>query len=185
MINLLPDNAKRQIKAGRTNIVLVRYIVFLIFGIVFLALISTAVYLFLMNSKANAEALIKVDTNKDDSYLSVQAQATTLRSGLSTAKSILDQEVSYSDILIGVAKALPKGVVIDSLSLDASTFGTPIKIEANAKSTDHALKLKDSFQKSPLFSNFSLQNISTNQSSTNGYPVTATISVTINRGIKL
>lgn len=185
MINLLPDDAKRQIRAGRTNVVLIRYMVFLVFGIIFLALISAAVYLFLMNSKTNAEQSIKIDSNKDSSYLSVQAQAAALRSNLTTAKSILDQEISYSSILDGIAQALPQGVVIDTLSLSASTFGTPITIQAHARSTENALKLKDNFQKSPLFSNFSLQSISTDKSSTNGYPVTATISVVINKGVRL
>ncbi|HRN96859.1 MAG TPA: PilN domain-containing protein [Candidatus Saccharibacteria bacterium] len=185
MINLLPDDAKRQIKAGRTNIILIRYMIFLVFGAIFLTLISAAVYLFLMNSKANAEQSIKIDSSKDSSYLSVQAQAAALRSSLTTAKSILDQEISYSNILDGIAKALPQGVVIDTLSLSASTLGTPITIQARAKSTEDALKLKDSFQKSPLFSNFSLQSISTNKSGSNDYPVTATISVIINKGVNL
>lgn len=159
--------------------------VFLALGIVFLALISIVVYFFLMNNKANAEQSIKIDSSKESSYLSVQSQATALRTNLSTAKSILDQEIAYSDILTGIASALPSGVVIDTLALNASTFGTPLVIQARAKSTNDALKLKDNFQKSPLFSSFSLQSLSTNQSDTNGYPVTATISVIINRGVRL
>jgi flagellar basal body-associated protein FliL len=90
VINLLPDEAKRQIKAGRTNVVLVRYIIFLIFAVLFLVAILVAVYLLLMSNKATAEQAIKVDSSKDTSYLSVQAQADSLRANLATSKSILD-----------------------------------------------------------------------------------------------
>lgn len=181
MINLLPDDAKRQIKAGRTNVVLVRYIIFLMFAVLFLVVISVAVYLLLMNNKATAEQAIKVDSSKDSSYLSVQAQADSLRANLATAKSILDSEIVYSKVITGIASALPSGVIIDSLTLDSTKFGVPIELKLRALTTQDALKLKTSFQNSSLLSNFKLGSLSSDGSNSS-YPVTANITVTINRG---
>lgn len=183
MINLLPDDAKRQIRAGRTNVVLVRYIVFLLFAVVFLVVISAAVYLLLMNNKATAEQANKIASSKDSSYLSVQAQANSLRDSLTTAKSILDSEIVYSKVITGIAAALPSGVVIDSLTLDSTKFGTPIELTLHARSTQDALKSRTTFQKSSLLSNFKLESLSSDGSNS-AYPVTANVTVTINRGVQ-
>lgn len=182
MINLLPDEAKRQISAARTNVTLVKYIFFLGLAAIFLAAACAFVYFFLINSKAAAEELIRNSNSNSTSYASVQNQANLLRNNLATAKGILDQEIVYSDIVTGIASVLPSGVVLDTLTLSNTTFGTPLKLQAHARTTEDALKLKDNFQKSPLFSNFTLESLSNSESNNTGYPVTVSISVIINRG---
>jgi hypothetical protein len=178
MINLLSDNTKQQIRAARTNVILVNYMIFLGFALVFLVLACSATYLFLLNTKAINEEKVEVNQSKTTPYSLVETQADTLRNSLSTAKSILDQQVSYSSIIMGIAAALPTEVVLDSLSLSSSTFGTPITLKMHATSNDMT-ELEKSFNaNSTLFSDYKLQSIGQHDSS--GYPVI--ISITINKG---
>ncbi len=181
MINLLPEESKKEIRAARTNVLLFRYIVVLIFGVVFLGLISSGVYFVLNNTQADAEQLINASKTKSAAYTSVSVQGAALRSGLSSAKTILDQEIVYTKILTTIASLMPSGVVLDSINLSPSIFGSPTNMQFYTKTTSEALSLKDKIQTSPLFSNVSFQTLSSN-SQTTDYPVSATLSVTINKG---
>lgn len=180
MINLLPDTSKSEIQAARTNITLLNYMLILGLGIVFLGFISVAVYFVLIGTKNGAEALITENTSKTTAYGSVQAQADSLRAGLSSAKSLLDKETVYTKVLTGIASAMPSGTVLQSIALTPAAFDTPMTLQFYAKSTDDILKLKESFQASPLFTNVSFQSLSTSTGAS-GYPVSASIGLTINK----
>jgi len=182
MINLLPDEIKSEVRAARTNVKLLNYMLILGMGVVFLCFIFVGVYLVLVSSKVNAEQAIADNQQKTNSYSAVQQQASILKSSLLTAKTVLDKEIIYSKIITGIAADMPAGTVIDSLNLTVATLGSPISLQAYAKTTDDALKLKQNFQRSSLFSNVSFQSLA-NSSSTkaNGYPVSITLTLTINK----
>lgn len=180
MINLLPDESKKELKAARANVSLVNYLIFLFLGVVFLTLISAGVYIVLVNTKTDAENVITSTQSKNASFDTIEQQGAALRSGLSTAKSILNEEVVYTKIITGIANLIPPGVVLDSLNLNPNTIGAPTTMQFFAKTTNDALRLKDNFQSSPMFTNVSFQSLS---SSTNAgdYPVTATLALTISK----
>lgn len=181
MINLLPEEAKKDIRAARSNVTLLNYILILGLGVVFLGAICGGVYIVLMGMKADAERLITVNENKSSAYVTAQQQGTALRAGLTSAKAILDQEVVYTKILTDIATLMPSGVVLDGLTLSPSTLGAPTTMQFFAKTTDDALKLKDSFQASGLFSNVSFQSLSSASEQSGGYSVSAILSLTINK----
>jgi len=182
MINLLPDDFKKEIRAARTNVTLLNYIIIIFFGVVFLCVVFIAVYFILGNTKSNAEAIVKDNSSRTTSYSNVEQQASNLTQSLAGAKVILDNEVVYSKILTGIAAAMPAGVVLGSLSLSPSSLGTPTTLQAFAKSTDAALQLKTNFQQSPLFSGVSFQSLTDNvASSASGYPISVSLNVTINK----
>jgi Tfp pilus assembly protein PilN len=182
MINLLPPSDKRQIQAGRSNTLLVRYNLFLLGALGFLMLAIGVVYFYLGTTKANSELVIQENQAKVSSYTAVEQQATQFKSNLTTAKQILDKEVVYTKVILAISALIPKGVVLENLNLDAKTFGTETILPARAKSVDDALALKNSFQNSPLFSNVHFQSITTVE---NGgeYPVSVNLSVTIKKDV--
>jgi Tfp pilus assembly protein PilN len=183
MINLLADESKKEILAARTNVKLVNYMVVLGLGVAFLAVISVGVYFVLMNSQADAEKLINQGKTKTATYTSIEAQGQALRNSLSSAKTILDQEVVYTKILTSIAALIPKGIVLDSINLSPTTIGAPITLQFYAKTTQDTLSLKDSFQGSPLFSSVSFQTLSSTPSTQSSeYPISASLNVTINKG---
>ena len=180
MINLLPDTAKAEIQAARSNVTLLNYLIILGLGIVFLGFITVGVYFVMVNTKASADAIVTDNQIKTAAYSSVQAQADSLRATLSSAKTILGGEVAYSKVITGIAAAMPSGTVLQSLTLSSSTFDTPITLQISAKSTADALALKESFGRSPLFSNVIFQALTTSGSG-GEYPVSATLGLTINK----
>lgn len=181
MINLLPDDAKKEIRAARTNVTLVKYMVMLGLGVVFLCLISVVVYFVIMDTKTHAEAVVAENATKSTAYGSVRAQADSLRTSLASAKTILDKEVVYTKVITGIAAVMPPGVVLDSLNLSPSTFGTPITLQAFAKNTNAALALKSNFQQSPLFSNVTFISLANSVQGQADYPITVSLSLIINK----
>jgi len=184
MINLLPDDAKKEIKAARTNVTLLKYIFVLATGVTFLIVVTAGIYFVLLGTKTSAESIIKYNQSKTSSYSSAQEQAQALRASLASAKTILDKEVRYSKVITGIAALMPQGAVLDTLSLSPTTFGTPTTLTIYARSTEDALAVKNNFQNSPFFSNVTFVSIS-NTSQGGNYPITATLSLTINKGAAL
>jgi len=179
MINLLPPEQKRQLRAARSNTLLLRYNIAQLGGIVFLSLAIGFTYIYLNTMKTNAEEVINQNREKVTGYASVEAKATEFRANLATAKQILDKEVTYTKVILEISQLLPSGVVLGNLNLDSQTFGTETTLSAQAKDYSRALALKDSFQNSPLFSDVHFQNIT--NSGASDYPVTVSLSVTIKK----
>jgi Tfp pilus assembly protein PilN len=179
MINLLPPVEKRELRAGRTNALLIRYNIALIIALVFLFAAIGVVFVYLNNTKATAETTIEDNKAKVAGFAAVQSQATQFRSNLATAKQILDKEVTYTKVILDIAQMLPQGVVLQNLNLDSATFGTETTLVAQAASYDRALALKASMEKSSLFTNVHFASITAG--GTGSYPLTVNMSVTIKK----
>jgi len=181
MINLLPEKNKKNIQAGRTNLLLVRYNILMIGALIFTFASLGVLYIYLSNTKSTAEETIADNKAKVVEYNTVESQATAFRTHLATAKQILDQEIVYSKIVLQVARLIPHGVVIDNLTLDPKTFGTASVMTAHCKTVDDATALKESFQNTTLFSNVYFASLSTSEGDATGYPITVSLNVTMNK----
>lgn len=187
MINVLPVETKRQLRAARSNVVLLRYTILLAMVVGFLAIGTIAVYFVMNNVKANAENTTLENQSQISNFTNVQAEASEFRANLATAKTILDNEVIYSDTVLAIAQVIPSGVVIESLSLDANSFGSPMSISARAVSYDRAITLKDTLENSSVFSNVHFITVSGGSDESDGdedssgrYPYTVALSATLN-----
>lgn len=179
MINLLPPDTKAQISAARANTALIRYNFIALGGLVFMLVAVIIVYVYLINAKAAAEADITYNKAQVSDYSSVESEASTFRQNLNSARQILDNDVTYTKVVLEIANLLPSGIILDTLSLDSNTFGTPTTLTARARDYQAALQLKDSLQHSDLFTNVSIQSIS--GGTENAYPLTVSLSVTIRK----
>lgn len=183
MINLLPTATKKEIRAARTNVVMVRYLLIILVGVLFLGGIIAGTYGILTDMKNNAQSVIDANSEKTSQLGSAQTQSQTLQASLSSAQAVLKEEIVYTTLLTSIANITPKGTVLDKLSLSPTSIGTAITLQAYAKNTEAALSLKDSYQSSSLFSNVSIQNISTS-GGIEGYPVNVVLGVTINKVVQ-
>lgn len=179
MINLLPPEEKRQLRAARSNTLLLRYNIFLMGAVVFLGLAIGVTYVYLSSTKANAEAVISENRARVASFADIQTQADTFKANLATAKQILDNEVIYTKVMLAISALMPSGTILDKLSLDSQTFGTETTLIARTTSYENALRLKESFEKSPLFANVHFQSI--NSGGQPPYPLTVNLNVTIKK----
>lgn len=179
MINLLPPDSKSQIRAARSNRMLLRYNLLLLVALIFLIAAIGTVYVSLINTRVAAEDTIAFNQSKVTDYAAIQTQAASFRQNLSSAKQILDSDVAYTGVILEIAQVLPSGVVLDTLSLDSRTFGTPTTLAARVKDYPTALNLKNSLQKSSVFSDVSIQSIT--GGGDGEYPLSVTLSVTIRK----
>lgn len=179
MINLLPPEVKTETNAARVNRLLLRYNIMLLGAIGFLLAAIGLIYVYLGSTKAIAEATIAENIAKAGNYGTVETEANAFKQDLANAKQILDSDVTYTKVILEIAKVLPPGVVLDTLSLDSASFGTPTTLAANVRDYHTVLQLKDSLQASTIFSNVSIQTIS--NSGQGAYPLNATFAVTVRK----
>jgi hypothetical protein len=184
MINLLSEIDQRELAAARTNSLILRYIFLMSLVVTLMALEILAVYFILTNDAARHKQTIADNQSKATSYASTQQEAAQLTSDLTTAKYILEQQTTYTDLLVSIANALPNGATIDNLSLDPKTFGTPTTLAVKVGSPALAITTKKSLQEAfldntQIFTDVNIQTLA--QANGGGY--TVTLGVTFTKGL--
>lgn len=181
MINLMPDDAKKEIRAARTNVILTRYIIVIVLAFAFLVLLLAGSYLVLGQTKSSAQQVIDSNDTKAEVYSTTKAQVDALSAGLSETKRILDDEVQYSHVLTNIGQQMPAGTVLSGITLDSTSFvGTPVTLKAYAKTTEAAVALREQFQSTPIFTNVNFESIS-DTDGINGYPVSVSMTLTVTK----
>lgn len=182
MINLLPGEKKAEIRAARTNVLLLRYSGIILLAIIFILgsmYVSRTVLSF---TKTSSEEVIASNDIKAGVYSSTKAQVDTLSASLAETKTILDQEVLYSKVFLNIGQLMPPGTIFDKLALEASSFsGAPVSTKAYARTSADVLALRQRFENSPIFSSVTFQTISESGSGINGYPVSVDMTFTLNK----
>lgn len=182
MINLLPVDKKAEIRAARTNLILVRYITILILAIAFVLASMYVTYGVLGLTKGSSEKIIASNEVRTDIYSSTQSEVDALSTSLTKTKSILNQDVRYSKVFVNIAQLMPPGTVFGKLELNDSSFnGVPTNAKIYAKTSADAVVLRQNFEKSSLFSGVSFQTIVESGTGVQGYPASVDMTFTINR----
>ncbi|MES2630571.1 MAG: PilN domain-containing protein [Patescibacteria group bacterium] len=182
MINLIPSNKKAELRAARTNVILVRYIVMILLALIFILGAMYVTRTVLGFTKANSESIIASNETKADIYSSTKAEVESLSASLTETKVLLDQEIRYSKVFVNIAQQMPEGTIFEKLTLDSASFaGTPITTKVYAKTSANAVSLREQFEKSPMFAGVSFQAISESGSTVEGYPVSVDITFTLTR----
>ncbi len=181
MINLLPTSEKREILAGRTNRLLVRYIFLLIVVMVMTLAAFGFVWYYLETTRSTSQAKIEENEANTRQLLSQKQAIAEFKTNLKTAKTVLDKQVSYSTIVLRVASTIPDGVVLNQLTLDPTTVGKPTVITARARTEAALLKFKDVFAGSPYYSDAQFGTITNTEVSSDKYPYQITMTVTFTK----
>lgn len=161
MINIISPERKREIRAARINVVLTQYCVMLaLLGMLVGAIYGTGFWL-VHGDEMTARDKIDSQGGQAKTFASAEKQAETFKANLSTAKSILGAQTSYSEFLTSLAGSLPSGTILAGLQLGGTAAATastttPLKIDARTKSYDKVLELKTALENSPLFENVSI-----------------------------
>lgn len=188
MINLLPDDRKKDIRTARSNVILLRYNFILVAVLIAICTIYALLYLGLTRNQSEATTNKGENEKLASAYSKARVESEEYSRNLATARTILDNTIAYTSLISAITESVPSGVVLDTLSLKAESIGQPTVFSARAKSYAKAIELKERFQKSKVFSNVFLQSVqegSDGGGSSSGYPYSVTISATINRDLKL
>lgn len=186
MINLLPKAYKAEILAGRVNVILIRYIFIIVIAFAFLVLILAGSIFLLSTTKQSSDLLIEANATKAAQYSATTDEINRLTTSLGASRAVLDGQISYSKVLTAIAAAMPAGTVIGGLELTDSSFDgtTPTIIQVYAINNDAAVLVGQNFQSVQGISQPKIESISESGGIT-GYPVSATLTVTLNRSLGL
>ncbi len=158
MINLLPPNLKEQVRFAKLNRLALRYLRFTVVIIVVLGVIFGGT-IFYLNVQANTVSKDVAQKQLDIAATAAfQAQANDISLRLSAIKYIQAQQTHFSTLLNDLAKALPTGVSIDSITLTGSDK-TAVKINVTAPSYNQVLAFRDVFAQSPRIAGVDLESI--------------------------
>lgn len=181
MINLLSTEHKDEIRAARTNVILLRYMSIITLALLFLggALYVSATVL--TATKTSAEKTITSNDIKADVYSETKNSVDTLSAQLNSAKPILDQEVRYSQVLVKLGQAMPVGTVLGNITLNSGAInGAPLEFTAYAKSTNETAAIQSQLQSSGIFMQVTIKGTEDGKG-IQGYPVAVQLTGTLNR----
>jgi Tfp pilus assembly protein PilN len=184
MINLLPPDDRRQLQAARSNLLLLRYNVGLVFAAIFLGLATLAIYFILTSMHQAAEKNIADNQAKVSNFSTVRAQEESYRKNLTDAKALFDEEIQYSKLYLDIARALPEGTALQSLDLNPAMLGTPQELPVKIRGEKQAEALLTALQSSALFNNAATYGTLTMNTEDDKatYPYIITVNVTLNKG---
>lgn len=160
MINLLPPETKRQIRAARTNVVLYRYCLLILATALLLGGVFGVGLWSDINDRNLAEES-KADTQTAAApYAKTKSAAESFAKDLTTARTILGGNTSFSKLVLDIAAIVPPGVVLNNLTLGtAAKADTPLDISGRASSYGAAVSLKNSLEASPIFEKVNIVNV--------------------------
>ncbi len=165
MINLLPSEDQKQLRAARSNALLLRYVVISPLLIVFLVAEMVVIY-FVMNATQDAnKKTITDNAARTAEYADTKKEADSYRANLQVAKSILNTQVPYTKILVAIAQKLPNGATVEQISVDSSALTTPTTLKLHVASYAQAVEVKNKLQtievnSKPIFTDAKIQKTS-------------------------
>ncbi len=183
MINLLSPETKKSLRSGRNNVILSRYVWSICAALLAIAAIFGGGYYITVTEKAKAIEERTANETMVEKYASTQREAEAFASNLKGAKSILENEVVFSELITEIAATLPTGTVLSNLNLSTSITGEEIVLNAlTLDSGDAPLRLKAALEASPLFERANIQGITAPpESAASKYKATVSIRVTVTK----
>jgi Tfp pilus assembly protein PilN len=162
MINLMPPAMKEQIRYAKLNRLVLRYVkvtvlVVIVLGGIFgwalwqLQIQAATVDTDMTNKEATIAAL-----NRD---FTPKAQEASDR--LTAIKFVLTNQTRFSAVIADIAKVVPQGVSIDSMTLTGSD-AEPVRIGFNTQTYQGALAFRNALMTSPRIAAADLEVISAN-----------------------
>ena len=182
MINLIPPKKRKELHAMRQNTLLLRYVIatLIVLGLVLVINIGTFI---VMKTTENSARRSADDNNaRVADYANVRQQAEEYTKNLALAKQMFDRNVPYADVVIGLAKTLPEGVLLESITLSPAITSSPTTLNERAKSYQAAINLKNQLNRSNIAKDVSIASINTDGSvqgaQAGDYPLSVVINVT-------
>lgn len=200
MINLIPPEKRKELRAMRHNTILVRYALISIAFFAVTIFIHFGTYLLLRQAEITNTSQSESHLKKAVEYEGVYREAQEYTQNLAATKALFDSSVPYPEALSNLAKTLPSGVIIDTVNLEAGVIDQPGTLTAHATSYESAVALKDAFANSIIAKDVSISNVtntaisgsressSDNSNSASGensapnkYPIQVTLNITFTR----
>jgi len=162
MINLMSREGIKELQAARDNTLLSRYNTALFIAIGIIVASVAFGYVALSLQEDNYRDIVVAQAPEKAKYEDDLAAAKAYSEDLKTAKTILKNEVMFSDVLIQIAKILPGDATLSTISITSATITQPLELSITTSSYDAAVNAKDRVQKSEYFKGAKLLTVSRN-----------------------
>ena len=159
MINLLPPDSIHELRAARHNNILLLFIVGGGVTIGLIVLVYGATFALMKATELSNSASSEESKQRILKFNQVEAQAKEYANNLKLAKTIFENELSYTTALRKISSALPAGTVLQSLDLSPTTTSQPVTVSILAKTPASALQVKESFEKAGIAKNITIVSI--------------------------
>ncbi len=184
MINLLPPQTSKQLRASRHNSILMTYLIGASIVLGLIAMIYISIYIMMKTTEAQSIASSAASKQRIAQLKQTEDEAKQYSNNLSTAKAIFASQLSYTTALHKIASALPAGTVLESLDLNSTTTAQPITLSIAAKTMEAALAIKGSLEKAGVASNITIVSLQSQQPSDDvpsAYPVQISLSLSLEK----
>lgn len=186
MINLIPSETKRQLRAARMNSVLLNYCILLLLAALSIASVFGVGFWLTFNEHQSADASRQQGEQAAAAYATTRQVAESFKNDLKQAKTILGSQVSMYNLITRIAALVPPGVILSNLSLDTNaTSTTPLAISAKAKNYDGIIRLKNNLITSHVFDSVSIINTTNSPVDPRQDPVGAAYPIAANLSAQL
>jgi Tfp pilus assembly protein PilN len=158
MINLLPPSIKEQVRYAKLNRLAMRYLSLALQVSVLLAAVFGASIYFLNQQAASIEKDAAAKQQEIASLAPDLAKAQAAAERLNAIKAIQNSQTRFSVLLSDLAKVLPKGVTLDSITLTGNDK-TPVRIGVTGNSYNAMLAFREALLTSSRISGVDLENV--------------------------
>lgn len=183
MINLLPPEVVKELRASRANTMLRRYLITALLAfIVLIGIFGGALYINQQNLEAYEQNLEESEAELAE-LGDIKQRIADYNEKLATAEEALAAEQKMTVLIANLSSVLPPGSVLSGISFNAESFEEPVSIQAQVDSFNKAGVMKRNFAQSEFFTDVVLQQIS-EQARQEGegpsaYPFTVQLQVTL------
>ncbi len=193
MINLLAYDKKREIRAGKFNVMSLKFLVISLAGVGLIALLLGLSFIVLTTARDGAVKRAEENATTIGGYSADKQEIQEYASKLSTIATILDSQVYYSKIFLAIGSALPNDAIIRELSVKPDNFTTGLQLTVYSRTKESMVKVKDNMQKVPdIFSNVQFSSVNFEDCEdrpdlpleNTPYSCEATLQVTFNEKVK-
>lgn len=159
MINLLSVETKKELRAAKRNVILRKYVVTLLTTALMVAGAYGVGYLVLTSQEQSYRQELAQYEPQKAQYADTIALAAEYSKNLSVAKTILENEVVFSDYMLLLAKTTPSDAVLVNLATKSSALNKPVQLIFATKTYDDSLRVKEALESSPYFSDAKLRSV--------------------------
>lgn len=187
MINLLPTENIRQLRAAQQNTLLLRYVIFSAITLGAVVMIHLTAFTILKVTESQGKAAAEENMRQVSQYSDTQRRAQEYAANLQVAKTLFAKHIPFTTALLNIAAAVPENVILENIDLSQDDSKKAVVLSARAKSYDDGIALRDSLSRSKLAKDVtiaSLINTAADRGNSGGndpaqeYPFTVSLNLT-------
>lgn len=161
MINLLPPDVKNSYRYARSNVILRKWVVFLVFALIGLAAIGTFGLLTIQQSSSHytKEIAATEATFAKEDYAGVQKRVQDISGSFKLVVKVLGQEVLFSKLINQIGATIPAQANLVGLNINQSQSAIDISANAVDYNTATQVQVNLADPKNKIFSKADIVNI--------------------------